>query len=791
MRLVHRALHGGSARRPAALWIALALAAALWLATSAAYHAPPSAPSDAPPAQFSGVRAKALLQRLLGDSQPHPMGSAANERLRERIVAQLRGLGLEPQLQRGPMVCSARFGACGTPVNILARLEGSEHAGDGGSAAVLLAAHYDSVPAGPGASDDTAGVATALEIARILTLRPRARHAVIVLLDDGEELGLLGAEAFVRQHPWAPQVEAAVNLEARGTTGPSLMFETGSANAALMRMYAQAVARPLANSVYYAGYQRMPNDTDFSVFKAAGYQGFNFAFIGAVAHYHTPLDDWQHADADSIGQQGTQALASLWALANAGSEPTGAAAAVYFDLFGRTLVRLPRAAVLPAAWLSLLGLLAIALRLIQRRRLTWRALLWAAARLLIALAAAAVCAGALLVLLRALGALTIDGAHDTLAHPLGPALCFTGLALGIAACIASPQRGSAEFQGLLLAAALLSALFAVALALLLPAASYVALLSALAALLLLWPECVRGAAGTFGAELAAIVLSAVSFTTVLPVVRPLYGALGSVAWPLATVLLVYAGFGVAALTALASARSRSLLRAVAATGMVAGLLAMLLLPRYSAYSPQRMNVIYELDADTQRSQWIVDSASGRLPASLRAVATFAGDTTPAPLRNRSAFLAPAPRLPLAWPQLTVRSAVPVPAAVVARESAAPPPRVHYQLRVASARSAPLLELLFPPAAAVDALWLQSENGPVRATPLRLGNGYSVLRLWNPADVQLQFEAAGEAFDLQLSDQSFGLPPAGRALQQARGAAAVPSQLGDVTVVRRSYRLQPP
>lgn len=83
------------------------------------------------------------------------------------------------------------------------------------------------MPAGPGASDDGAAVATVLEIARILAARPASRHPVVLLITDGEEAGLLGAFLFVREHPLAKQVRAAVNLDARGTSGPSLMFETG------------------------------------------------------------------------------------------------------------------------------------------------------------------------------------------------------------------------------------------------------------------------------------------------------------------------------------------------------------------------------------------------------------------------------------------------------------------------------------------------------------------------------------------------------------------------------------
>src|SRR5579863_10108472 len=299
---------------PGAVTVTLALIAAAWLATLGAERTPAARPLDAAPTLFSGQRAREVLRGLVGDNVPHPMGSPANGALRARIVAALLRLGLTPEVQSGSTVCTP-YGVCGMPINILARIQGSDAASD---RAVLLCAHYDSVGAGPGASDNGSGVAALLEIARILQQLPRPRQSVILLFDDGEEVDLLGSHAFVDHHPWAATVSAAVNLDARGTSGPSLMFETGSANRWLMSLYSHAIARPLANSVYYAVYKLLPNDTDFTVFKAAGFQGFNFAFIGDVAHYHTPLDDTAHADSGSMQQQGDNALATLLALANAG-----------------------------------------------------------------------------------------------------------------------------------------------------------------------------------------------------------------------------------------------------------------------------------------------------------------------------------------------------------------------------------------------------------------------------------------------------------------------------------------
>src|SRR6267143_1539126 len=228
------------------------------------YRPPPARPADAPAQDFSAGRAREVLRAVLGGGEPHPTGSEAGARVRQRVFAELDRLGYQPRIQEA-FACGA-VGICARVTNVIARLDGRRAV-----KAVLLSAHYDSVPAGPGASDDGAGVATVLEIARILAARPPPPHPVVLLLTDGEEAGLLGATLFVQQHPLSKQVKAAVNLDARGTSGPSLMFETGTANTWLMRLYGSAIARPFSNSLYYVVYKRLPNDTDFSVFKTAAY----------------------------------------------------------------------------------------------------------------------------------------------------------------------------------------------------------------------------------------------------------------------------------------------------------------------------------------------------------------------------------------------------------------------------------------------------------------------------------------------------------------------------------------
>jgi len=85
------------------------------------------------------------------------------------------------------------------------------------------------------------------------------------------------------------------------------------------------------------------------VFKAAGYQGFNFAFIGNVGHYHTPLDNAANVSESSVQHQGDNALAALMALANSPTLRAPAEESVFFDVFARALISWPAQFALPAS----------------------------------------------------------------------------------------------------------------------------------------------------------------------------------------------------------------------------------------------------------------------------------------------------------------------------------------------------------------------------------------------------------------------------------------------------------
>src|SRR5689334_18053040 len=137
-------------------------------------------PASAPDSVFSAERAMGHVRAIA--ERPHPPGSADHLRVRQYLEAELRRLRLEPVVQTATAV-STRFAVAGRVENVMARVAGAEP----GSGAVLLAAHYDGVAAGPGAGDDASGTAVILETLRALLAGPRPRHDVIALITDGEE----------------------------------------------------------------------------------------------------------------------------------------------------------------------------------------------------------------------------------------------------------------------------------------------------------------------------------------------------------------------------------------------------------------------------------------------------------------------------------------------------------------------------------------------------------------------------------------------------------------------------
>jgi hypothetical protein len=245
-------------------------------------------------------------------SKPHPAGSPEAAAVRGYILAELALRGIEAETQHGAGLYQRNsYVFAGKTENVVARMRGS-----GSGRAVLLCGHYDSVRSGPGAADDAHAVGVLLETARALNAGATLKNDVIFLFDV-EETGMTGADAFARSHPWRKDVDVVLNFEARGTRGPDFMFQTSDGNGALIREFAAAAPYPVATSLTYEIYKRLPNDTDMSVFKRYGYAGLDFAFIDNVLAYHTSFDDTAHLDRATVQHAGSYALSLARRFGNA------------------------------------------------------------------------------------------------------------------------------------------------------------------------------------------------------------------------------------------------------------------------------------------------------------------------------------------------------------------------------------------------------------------------------------------------------------------------------------------
>ncbi|HEY1145099.1 MAG TPA: M20/M25/M40 family metallo-hydrolase, partial [Allosphingosinicella sp.] len=306
---------------------------------------------------FDTQRALVRLGRILGDERPHPVDSAANDAVRNRLIGELRAIGLTPVVT-DRVACSGSSGSrtvsCARVRNVTASL------GPARGERLLLASHYDSTPVGPGAADDGIGVAVMLETAALLA-REQPKRPVTFLFDEGEETGLLGARAFLDGDLLANDVTALLNFEARGVTGPAMMYETSHPNGAAIAHFTRAAIRPFANSLATDFARMIPNTTDVELFKARGWTILNFAIIGNETRYHSGGDTLAALDPRSVQHMGDQALA-LARDFPANEAETGSGPVAYADWLGRGFVVIPLAAVLVGVALLLAGAAVLAWR---------------------------------------------------------------------------------------------------------------------------------------------------------------------------------------------------------------------------------------------------------------------------------------------------------------------------------------------------------------------------------------------------------------------------------------------
>ncbi|MET7708013.1 M28 family peptidase [Micromonospora sp. NPDC005413] len=569
---------------------------------------------DAPAGEFSASRAYEDVKVIAARS--HVAGSPANDQVRAHIEQQLRGLGLETEVQdtvapEAGQLSGAAGGATLARVrNVVARLPGTDSTGR-----IFLVAHYDSVQTGPGGNDDAAGTSTILEVARALTTGPRPRNDIVFVLTDAEEACLCGASAFAASHPLAADGGVVLNLEARGSTGPVIMFETSRNNAKLVDVFGRAAPHPVGTSFAVEIYRALPNDTDFTAFLDQKFVGLNSAYIDGGAIYHTPLDTPASMDRGSLQQHGDNALGLAREFGRTDlTDLRSGHDATYFPVPGG-LVRYPGWLTLPLALLAVAAVAALGWLTRRQGRASAGRLAAGFGLALVPIVVAPVAAQLLW-----LAITTIRPGYAELLDPYRP-IWFRLAVLALAAAIlftwyALTRRriGPAALAvGGLAWLALLGVLLAVAV----PGGAYLTTLPALA-----------GALGGLVAlrtrqtgpwpVVAVTAAAAVGVVILLPTVVLLFPALGMEMGGVAALVAVLLGLtalpvvdllhpqagGQRGLLALRARRLGVLPAAAAAVAAVVLAGVGLTVDRFDAAHPAPTHLMYAMDAGTGQARWL-------------------------------------------------------------------------------------------------------------------------------------------------------------------------------------------
>lgn len=759
------------------------LAAILLAAFLSAYamQPPTPKPADAPANQFSAARAIEQLRQLNPESVPHPVGSAANAEVLTRLQSSFEMLGIAVSTETAISCQSSErfpsFRGCAEITNVLANLtEGM----DPTAKPILLMSHYDSVDAGPGAADAGHGVAAILEIARILKAEGPFQNPIWALITDGEEYGLYGANHYFSDPQRAEQIGIVINLEARGSNGPSTLFETSEDSAWLIDLFAQHAPRPLTNSLLLTAYKTLPNDTDMSESLRAGVPGVNFAFAGTVAHYHTPLDNIDILNAGSVQHQGDNALAMVRALANANLNAAPEGDSIYLSLLSSLVLRMPASFAVPLAVLALIGLVYGIFKM-PNQSAGGVIRIFVTFLFVPLLLGLAIGIGFLVPLLVGLFGEPAAG----FAHPLALRLSYYLFVIGVSAAVAITVGRWLGTKMVTAAVWLSYGLAALGLAAFLPGASILFIVPALVAAVVFTVSTIR----SNGAGLSAISQLAAAFAALF------------VVWPLVDMFEMLIGFQLLAVNAVtlmlavlplvpvlpnwsqdSAQGTKNLLKGrwAAATlsgaGAVVAMFATGLLPSYSAQMPQRMNILHFTD---ERPEPLVEgpvwrAASNYLPSELREVADFSSERQArVPGLLRADYIAPA--------QQDVR---PIPRVTVLQDETVGTERT-VRLGFEMTEDTRGMRVLVPASQGLKSF--AYPNTDVRGTydADQSTGGYHFFNCIAGACREVEFTldiASGAASAPWLSYSiTTGLPEGGTALQAARPIWSVPSQFGDQTM----------
>jgi Peptidase family M28 len=758
--------------------------------------------------RFSAERAMVAVHAIA--DAPHPIASPEHAAVVDYLVAELRNLGLSPQVQDDTGVLydtdldPSQVSAAHLQ-NVIARLPGTASTGT-----VMLYGHYGSVPTSNNAADGAAGVAAVLETVRAIRASGQLRNDLLIVFADGDETPALGPHLF-RHHREAKAVSVGIALESLSNRGAVVLAYAGQGTPNAPTSYTSAANGSWLRAALSAMPHRFTalplNDLQIAspelsiATKDAGAGGIGSLLLGGGDAYHTMRDNPANLDVASLQAYGDNALALARHLGNDALDPKPTSPElVAFAVAPNTVISYNRGLALALA-LVLVGLfVAFVVVGLRRHLLTGWGLVLGFGLALVSLP--------VVLAVDVLAWLAVVAVNPAYRAPMGRGyygaawtlLFLTFVTLAVTAAlyvlgrrIFRPARSDGSVAAGALAIPLLLAIFT---ALALPAFSYV----------FTWPTLVGiGLLGwtVFGSSAAArtwprlIGLSVVALVVATVAVVPVYLIYSAFAAPgsarQSPIFPVLALLIVAALSPalvphlhfLATRRRWTIPAALVALAAVC-LGAQLIATRFDADTPEPDYIQYSLDADTRQAIWL--SAGSRPDDWTRqffANGYATGRATFSPgyyfEQQHDVITAAAPPTELPAPTVTVL------------ESRQQGDQRMVRLQLASPRSAPYAHLDLALPGELTGATVNGNPVNVADIPTHRRQRFTLLYFGLPrggVEVRLTLRGDG-AITGTLADYSNGLPslPGMTVTPRPAGFVPAPFDFRDPTAVHRSVQIR--
>jgi hypothetical protein len=649
-----------------ALLIVLALFGALGMRQ---LSTPGVVPATAPATEFSAARAMEHLRVIAADSRA--VGSPGHASAQQYLIAELRSLGLDPEVQTTSVAMPGEGGdggvLAGTVSNIIARVPGTDSTG-----AIAIDAHYDSGPTGPGASDAGSGVVTVLETLRATLAGSPLRNDLIVVFADAEEEQMLGAAAFNDQHVWAQDVRMAVNFEAAGASGPAFLYATGDDNRWVVSEFLSVAPDPRAWSLIPTISNLVPSarlGCDLDEYTDRGSAGLGFVYGGDTPAYHTVRDNADVTDPGSIQQEGGYTLAIVRHFGNLDlTHPPSSGNSVFFNILPGVVVHYPTIMVIPLAAVVTLLVSALIMIGLRREELTARGLLAGTLAFLLMTIGSVAVAMLIWATIRTLNhdyQVTLIGSYQARLYVIALTLATLAMVMSSAILLTRRMRRHNLTAGVLLGATL--TLWPVSLAA--PGASYLIVWPLLFGLLPLgWSFLARATLRDGWWQTLVLAIAALPVLLLLPATLYQMNALinrfeGLTGFPLVGMLMLFVAPLIALLlpqidflSAIVGPTRRWIVPSAAALMAIALVLWGNATSGFDANHPRPDQIAYALNADSGEARWVsLDRHLDAWTSRFFPNGAERGDYDSRLLGTVPAFITTAPSTPLDAPQVAVLS----------------------------------------------------------------------------------------------------------------------------------------